>query len=452
MEIYRVGGSVRDQLLGKVPSDLDYVITGMTSEDIIEMEKQGYKQVGLDFPVYLHPETGDEYAIARIERKTGLKHTDFEMMFDSSVTIEEDLLRRDLTINAIAVSLKDESIIIDPYNGRDDIKNKVLRHVSDAFAEDPLRVLRLARFMAKFTDFTVADETLKMVRKMVRKGELNHLSPDRVWEETKKALLCEKPSRYIDALDAFGALEYVFPSVLKMKGIPQRADYHAEGDVYVHNQLVLDKASEISMHLKDNDKLLVRIGVLFHDIGKPYSSHDDLYNKDGTPKGNHHGHDKKELVEEKIKEAAAKIRMPNEYRDFAIDVAAQHQKIHALTDPKNGLSGSKVVKMFDEIGLKNNLNKNLNYVENLLMACHADSLGRKLNLTGVIIEPPQDYPQAKWFLRYANEYLDTKKELAEWVEKYKQRNEKDPDGNMIKIRVVEIRVNKMNRAKKDLQN
>lgn len=441
MEIYRVGGAVRDQLLGKDPSDIDYAVTGATPE---QMEKLGYTMVGADFPVFLHPETKDEYALARIERKTGKKHTDFESVFDTSVTIEDDLKRRDLTINAIAINDRDHSIIVDPFNGREDIKNKVLRHVSDAFREDPLRVLRLARFTAKFTDFTVADETVKMVREMVKNGELNHLSPDRIWMETKKAFLSEKPSNYIAALDNFGALQYVFPDILKMKGVPQRDDYHAEGDVFIHNQMVLDAASKLSENLKENDKLLVRFGAAFHDIGKAYTPYNLLYNDDGSVKGLHHGHDGLELVSEKIKAASKLIRMPSDVTQFIVDVASQHQNIHAMKE----LSPSKVVKIFDEIGLKNNINKNYSYISNLLMACHADSLGRKLKKDGVIIDPPTDYPQAQLFIKYANKYLNTQQELAEWMQKYKERNEKNPEGLLIKAKVTEIRVNEIKKIKK----
>ena len=448
MIIYKVGGAVRDQFLGKEPSDIDYVVTGATHE---MMDNLGYKLVGLDFPVYLHPETQDEYALARIERKTGPKHTDFVSISDQSVTIEQDLLRRDLTINSIAMLLTDESVIIDPFNGRLDLENKVLRHTSDAFREDPLRVLRLARFTAKYVDFTVADETLSMVREMVSNGELRHLSKDRVWEETKKAFLCEKPSNYIDALDKFGALEYVFPDILKMKGVPQRADYHAEGDVFIHNQMVLEHASILSKDLKQEDKLLVRFGALFHDIGKAYTPFDLLYETDSngkvTEKGFHFGHDKKDLVESKIKTAAEFMRMPNDYRDFAIDVAYVHQLVH---DIKN-ISASKVVKMFNDLGLKNSLNKNLRYVENMMMSCHADSLGRLLtNKQGEIVLPPQDYPQQKIFLKYANEYLNTQVELKEWMEKYKIRNDKAPDGDLIKSTVTSIRVGKVKKAKKEI--
>lgn len=442
MEIYRVGGAVRDALLGKTPSDIDYVVTGATPK---EMEDLGFELVGADFPVYLHPETKDEYALARIERKTGLKHTDFETVFDTSVTIQDDLMRRDLTINAIAVSEKDPTVIIDPYNGVKDIENKVLRHVSDAFREDPLRVLRLARFTAKFTDFTIAEETVEMVKKMVRNGELNHLSPDRIWLETKKAFLCEKPSNYIESLDKFDALSYVFPDILKMKGVPQSEEHHAEGDVYIHNQMVLDKASELSKNLNDRDKLLVRMGALFHDIGKAYTPFDLLYNPDGSMRGAHHGHDKLDLVTEKIKKASEVMRIPTDIIDFVIDVASQHQNIHRMKE----LSPSTVVQMFNEIGLKNNLNKNFKYVDNMLMACHADSLGRLKKKNGIISLPEQDYPQAQLFLKYVNKYLNTQQELAEWMEKYKIRNEKNPTGELIKTRVHAIRVGKIKQAKNE---
>jgi tRNA nucleotidyltransferase/poly(A) polymerase len=206
MKIYRVGGSVRDKLMGLTPHDHDYVVVGATPS---EMELLGYKQVGKDFPVFLHPETGEEYALARKERKIGSGHTDFETVFDTSVTIEEDLLRRDLTINAIAVPHNFEGEIVDPFGGRKDIENKVLRHVSAAFAEDPLRILRVARFKARFPDFEIHNDLYWLMYDMVDRGELDHISKDRIWAETKKAFLTKDPSQYFDLLCKLNAMKYI---------------------------------------------------------------------------------------------------------------------------------------------------------------------------------------------------------------------------------------------------
>jgi tRNA nucleotidyltransferase (CCA-adding enzyme) len=211
MKVLTVGGSVRDKLLGLVPHDIDYLVVGSTPA---EMEALGYSQVGKDFPVYLHPETNEEYALARTERKSGLKHTDFETVFDSSVTVEEDLLRRDLTINAIAMPFNFEGPVVDPFNGLEDLQNKVLRHVSEAFGEDPLRVLRLARFTVKFPEFTVHPDTVKLCRNMAANGDLNHLTRHRVFEETKKAFSMDNSFNYLNALSEFGATSVLFDELV----------------------------------------------------------------------------------------------------------------------------------------------------------------------------------------------------------------------------------------------
>lgn len=244
MKVYKVGGSVRDSLMGLEPHDHDYVVVGSTPK---EMESLGYSQVGKDFPVYLHPETNDEYALARIERKAGLKHTDFETKFDSTVTIIDDLRRRDLTINAIAVPHNFEGKMVDPYSGLEDIKNKVLRHVSEAFAEDPLRILRVARFNARLPDFKIDIMTKIMIDNMVLDGALDHISKDRIWAETKKALLTKKPVKYFEVLSFSGALKYVT---------------NMEEGKYVYSEW-FNRVVEATESLSDERKILVRAAEFY---------------------------------------------------------------------------------------------------------------------------------------------------------------------------------------------
>jgi hypothetical protein len=238
MKVYRVGGSVRDSLMGLTPHDHDYVVVGATPA---EMEALGYKQVGKDFPVFLHPDTGEEYALARKERKTGLKHTDFETVFDTSVTIEEDLLRRDLTINAIAVPYNFEGDIVDPFGGQEDIKNKIIRHVSEAFAEDPLRVLRVARFCARFKEFSLHDSTKELCKTMVENGDLNHLSKERIFEEFNKAAKGNNSWVFVYKLREFG-LDYCKPSRV------------------IHYQI---RSLDNSDHYTDEQKMIIKFILFF---------------------------------------------------------------------------------------------------------------------------------------------------------------------------------------------
>ena len=243
MQIYMVGGAVRDGLLGRPVSDRDWVVVGATPE---QMAALGYLPVGRDFPVFLHPETREEYALARTERKSGRGYRGFVVQTSPDVTLEEDLARRDLTINSIAVSADQASAggHFDPYNGQRDLQNRVLRHVTDAFREDPVRILRVARFAARFTDFTIAPETMALMCEMVQAGEADHLVAERVWQELARGLMEEKPSRMFEVLRACGALAVVLPEVDRLWGVPQRADYHPEIDTGVHTMMVLAMAAQ----------------------------------------------------------------------------------------------------------------------------------------------------------------------------------------------------------------
>ncbi|NUN62652.1 MAG: multifunctional CCA tRNA nucleotidyl transferase/2'3'-cyclic phosphodiesterase/2'nucleotidase/phosphatase, partial [Burkholderiaceae bacterium] len=248
MQIYMVGGAVRDRLLGRPVNDHDWVVVGATPE---QMVAQGYLPVGRDFPVFLHPQTREEYALARTERKSGRGYRGFVVQTSPDVTLEEDLSRRDLTINAIA-SCADgvgAEAIFDPYFGARDLQDKVLRHVTDAFHEDPVRILRVARFAARFTDFSVAPETMDLMRSMVAHGEADHLVAERVWQELARGLMEEQPSRMFEVLRQCGALKVVLPEVDRLWGVPQRADYHPEIDTGVHLMMVLDMAARLQAPL-----------------------------------------------------------------------------------------------------------------------------------------------------------------------------------------------------------
>ena len=258
METYLVGGGVRDHLLGLAIKDRDWVVVGSSPE---EMLAQGYQPVGKDFPVFLHPKTHEEYALARTERKSGKGYKGFTVYAAPDVTLEQDLERRDLTINAIAQA--DDGNLIDPYNGQQDLKDKVLRHVSPAFIEDPVRVLRIARFAARF-GFTIADETRQLIQKMVENKELDHLVPERVWQELAKALATEQPSLFFMALRDAGALKTLFPDIERLFGVPQVKKWHPEIDTGIHVMMVIDQAAKLT------DDIAVRFAALCHDLGKGY--------------------------------------------------------------------------------------------------------------------------------------------------------------------------------------
>lgn len=436
MKIFIVGGAVRDKLLGKNPSDIDYVVVGSTPEEMLSL---GYEQVGADFPVFLNPDTNDEYALARTERKTGAGYLDFETKFDKTITLEDDLLRRDLTINAMAMD--EDGNVIDPFNGMKDLENKVIRHVSEAFKEDPVRVLRVARFMAKMPDFTIAHETKEMLKEMVSNGEVDNLKPDRIWKEFVKAFNTDNPERFINTLQELGALKVILPEIEKMRGVPQRADYHAEGDVYIHTLMVLKEACKLSKGLPENDKLFVRMSALFHDIGKAYTPNHLLYEDDGSIKGHHHGHDSKEIVEPKIREVGKRLRMPKAIEDFCVDVGIFHQKIHQIKK----MSPRGITKMFNELSIRQkagNGNED-RYIDNFMMSCYADALGRKVTVNNEIQDAPKEYPQQDIFRTCFKEYSNCSADLQNWIKTYTERNEKKPEGELIKTRLYDIRVKKL---------
>jgi tRNA nucleotidyltransferase (CCA-adding enzyme) len=346
VKIYRVGGSVRDELLGLEVKDHDYVVVG---SDPDEMVRLGFRPVGKDFPVFLHPQTNEEYALARTERKTGRGYKGFTVYASRDVTLEQDLARRDLTINAIARD--DHGNLIDPYHGGEDLRRGVLRHVSAAFTEDPVRVLRVARFTARFA-FEVAPETMQLMRKMVANGEVDHLVPERAWQELARGLMEARPSLMFEALRACGALARVLPELAGLFGVPQPAEHHPEIDTGLHTMLVVDYAA--SRHFS----LPVRFAALTHDLGKAT-----------TPPAQwprHIGHEARGV--ELIKALCERLRVPTECRDLALLAAHYHGEIHRADE----LKPTTIVKLFERTDALRRPER----FEALLCACACDFHGR----------------------------------------------------------------------------
>jgi tRNA nucleotidyltransferase (CCA-adding enzyme) len=317
MEVYLVGGAVRDRLLGLPVRERDWVVVGARPA---ELERQGYLPVGKDFPVFLHPDTREEYALARIERKTGPGYRGFTTEFSPQVTLEEDLKRRDLTINAIAED--SEGTLIDPFHGQRDLEARVLRHVSEAFVEDPVRILRVARFAARFAalGFVIAAETLELMRRIVADGEVDALVPERVWKETVRALGEPRPDVYFETLRQCGALQVIFPEVAALFGVPQPAQWHPEIDTGVHVMMALRLAAKLDLPVP------VRFAVLVHDLGKA------LTPPEKWPA--HHGHE--QLGTEPIDTLCARLKVPTQLRDLGIIVARYHTHVHRALELKPG--------------------------------------------------------------------------------------------------------------------
>lgn len=311
MKVYCVGGAVRDELLGRPVQDRDWVVVGATPE---EMVAHGFLPVGRDFPVFLHPLTHEEYALARTERKSGHGYHGFTFFTAPTVTLEEDLARRDLTINAMARD--EEGRLIDPFGGREDLARKILRHVSPAFAEDPVRILRLARFAARLPDFTIAPETLALARRLVESGEVDHLVPERVWQELARGLMEPKPSRMFEVLQSCGALDRLIPELSRLWGVPQRADFHPEIDTGVHTMMVIDMAARLDL------SLAARFAALTHDLGKGVTPAEIL------PR--HIGHEERSV--QLIKPLCARLRVPAECRELALAVARYHGELHRVVE------------------------------------------------------------------------------------------------------------------------
>ena len=363
MEIYLVGGAVRDSLLNIDVKDKDWVVVGSTPN---EMGSLGYQAVGQDFPVFLHPKTKEEYALARTERKSGQGYKGFTCYAEPDVTLEEDLLRRDLTINAIAKA--DNGELIDPYHGQKDLTNRLLRHVSDAFVEDPLRVLRVARFAARFhyLGFTIAPETMTLMKTLVDSGELSHLTPERVWQEWEKSLSNQHPEIFLSVLKECGALAIVLPELDSLFGVPQPEQWHPEIDTGIHTLMVAQQAALLSQDLP------TRFAAQVHDLGKGVTPESEW------PSHKMHCHTGIKL----IKKLCARVRVPNEFRDLALLVCEHHTNVHRASE----LRAQTFIKIF----VKMDVWRKPERLEPILLCCQADHAGR----LGLESEP---YPQKARF-------------------------------------------------------
>lgn len=371
MKVFSVGGSVRDQFMGLVPNDHDYVVVGATPA---EMLSKGFKQVGKDFPVFLHPETGEEYALARFERKTGVKHTDFETSFEPTVTIEEDLRRRDLTINAIAMSETGE--IVDPFKGVEDIHNKVIRHVSEAFAEDPLRILRVARFKARFPEFEVHYSTSLLMRKMMEEGALDHISKDRIWAETKKALISKAPWEYFNALP-WGAMKYVTNTE------------HAIGFCEESMKYVCAKTEEFP----EERKLLVRAAAFFSyhwlSVLPKYKTDKKLYIK-----------------------ALREAKLPVDVIELATFCGEHGDLMGNMLDFTHQTTAENAVALYDKLNIRIMVQKNPNFLEDMFMIQESFAEYRH-----------EHYMKIKFIMEA---YLDTKEALALEAKRFEWRHGEAP--------------------------
>jgi tRNA nucleotidyltransferase (CCA-adding enzyme) len=365
MEVYLVGGAVRDRLLGLPVHERDWVVVGARPEDL---EREGYISVGREFPVFLHPETKEEYALARLERKVAPGYRGFTTQFSPDVTLEEDLRRRDLTINAMAQLPSGE--IVDPYHGQRDLRDRVLRHVSDAFVEDPVRILRLARFAARFANlgFTIAEETRSLMKRMVASGEVGALVPERVWQEMERALGEHRPDVFFETLRDCGALGVVFPELEALYGVPQPPRWHPEVDTGVHVMLAVRYAAQIGAPTS------VRFAVLMHDLGKARTPPEKW--------PSHRGHE--EAGVPLVEALSQRLRVPNGYRELAVLGARHHAVVHRAAE----LRADTMLKLFESTDA---FRRPERFAE-LLLVCESDARGR----TGLEARP---YPQAAYLQR-----------------------------------------------------
>ena len=366
MQIYLVGGAVRDELLGLPARERDWVVVGARPEELLA---QGFKAVGKDFPVFLHPQTGEEYALARTERKTGPGYRGFETLFAPDVTLEQDLERRDLTINAIAKD-PDSGALIDPFGGQRDLDDRTLRHVSPAFVEDPVRVLRVARFAARFAQlgFRVAAETLSLMREIAARGELDALVSERVWQETQRALEMPTPARFFEVLRDTNALPVIFPELHALFGVPQPERWHPEIDSGVHTLMVLEQAAKLSADP------VVRFAALTHDLGKGTTPPSEW------PR--HIAHEQRGVA--LIEKLCDRLRIPNAYRELAVLVSRYHLDAHRVTE----LRDTTLLELLERLDAFRRAAR----FEQWVLACEADARGRK----GL---ENRDYSQADYLRR-----------------------------------------------------
>ncbi|WP_120430237.1 multifunctional CCA addition/repair protein [Acinetobacter baylyi] len=365
MQVYLVGGAVRDHLLGHPYHEKDYVVVGASPQQLLD---QGFSPVGKDFPVFLHPKTKEEYALARTERKSGIGYHGFNFFTDPDVSLEDDLIRRDLTINAMAID--QDGNVYDPYGGQKDLEQRILRHVSDAFIEDPLRVLRVARFAARYAryGFKIADETLLLMQSITQTGELESLTAERVWKETSRALMEDQADIYFDVLRQCHALKVLFPEIDALFGVPQRPEYHPEIDCGIHTLMSLRQAC------KSNYSLDVRYAVLVHDLGKA------LTPKDILPR--HIMHEERGLIP--VEELSNRLKIPTQMKQLALAVCKEHLKCHQAMSLKPGTLW-RLLQRLDVL-------RRPERVEAFINACECDARGR-LGLEN------RDYPQAAFMFK-----------------------------------------------------
>ena len=415
MKVYLVGGAVRDQLLGLPVKDRDWIVVGAAPATLLSL---GYQQVGKDFPVFLNPKTKEEYALARTERKSSAGYTGFICDFSPTITLEQDLIRRDLTINAMAQS--EDGEIIDPYGGKQDLENRILRHISPAFSEDPLRVLRVARFAARYHSlgFKIASETLSLMAKLAQLGELQHLTAERVWLETEKALNEKNPEIYFETLHKTGALRVLFPEIDALYGVPNPVKHHPEVDSFIHTMLVLKQAVNLTENNPILNKSAVRFAAICHDLGKALTPQNIL--------PHHYGHEQAGI--KPTRTLCKRLKVASYFQELAELTCEFHTHIHKAFD----LRAETVITLFNRFDVWRKPQR----FQEFLQVCLADTRGR----TGF---ENKDYPQIDYInqlLQAANE-VDVQQVIADGFEKQEIRNE------LTKRRILAVKQTKANYPK-----
>ena len=415
MKVYLVGGAVRDQLLGLPVKDRDWIVVGAVPATLLSL---GYQQVGKDFPVFLNPKTKEEYALARTERKSSAGYTGFICDFAPTITLEQDLIRRDLTINAMAQS--EDGEIIDPYGGKQDLENRILRHISPAFSEDPLRVLRVARFAARYHSlgFKIASETLSLMAELAQSEELQHLTAERVWLETEKALNEKNPEIYFETLHKTGALKVLFPEIDALYGVPNPVKHHPEVDSFIHTMLVLKQAVNLTENNPILNKSAVRFAAICHDLGKALTPQNIL--------PHHYGHEQAGI--KPTRSLCKRLKVPSYFQELAELTCEFHSHIHKAFE----LRAETVITLFNRFDVWRKPQR----FQEFLQVCLADTRGR----TGF---ENKDYPQIDYInrlLQAANE-VDVQQVIADGFEKQEIRNE------LTKRRILAVKQTKENYPK-----
>ena len=415
MKVYLVGGAVRDQLLGLPVKDRDWIVVGAVPATLLSL---GYQQVGKDFPVFLNPKTKEEYALARTERKSSAGYTGFICDFSPTITLEQDLIRRDLTINAMAQS--EDGEIIDPYGGKQDLENRILRHISPAFSEDPLRVLRVARFAARYHSlgFKIASETLSLMAELTQSGELQHLTAERVWLETEKALNEKNPEIYFETLHKTGALRVLFPEIDALYGVSNPVKHHPEVDSFIHTMLVLKQSVNLTENNPILNKSAVRFAAICHDLGKALTPQNIL--------PHHYGHEQAGI--KPTRSLCKRLKVPSYYQELAELTCEFHTHIHKAFE----LRAETVITLFNRFDVWRKPQR----FQEFLQVCLADTRGR----TGF---ENKEYPQIDYInqlLHAANE-VDVRQVIADGFEKQEIRNE------LTKRRILAVKQTKANYPK-----